>query len=339
MTKEYVVAVVGATGVVGQEMLEVLSQRGFPIRKLLPLASERSAGNKIIFNGREIRVEKLCPASFQGVDIALFSAGAPVSAEFAPLAARLGAIVIDNTSHFRMDKDVPLVVPEVNAHALKHHQGIIANPNCSTAQLVLPLKAVHQHAAIKRLVISTYQSTSGAGKEAMDELRDHAAALLNGMPAGEPVRFKKEIAFNVIPHIDAFTDNGYTKEEMKMVNETKKIMEDLSIKISATTVRVPVFIGHSESVNVELDQPVDIVQVRAWIGAFPGVKVLDDPQHSVYPTPQEAAGQDAILVGRIRRDPDFEYAFDMWVVADNLRKGAALNAVQIAESLLEQGLL
>ena len=339
MTREYVVAIVGATGVVGQELVQVLSQRGFPVKKLLPLASERSAGSRIDFNGREVRVEKLNRDSFQGVDIALFSAGAKVSAEYAPLAVQAGAIVIDNTSHFRMDPDVPLVVPEVNAHALKQHRGIIANPNCSTAQLVLPLQAVHQHCRIRRVVVSTYQSTSGAGKAAMDELRDHAASLLNGVPAEAPVKFKKEIAFNVIPQIDTFTENGYTKEEMKMVNETKKIMGDASIKVTATTVRVPVFISHSESVNVELEKPVDIAQVRLWISSFPGIQVQDDPANGIYPTPQEAAGTDATYVGRIRRDPDHEYAFDMWIVADNLRKGAALNAVQIAESMVEQGLI
>ena len=339
MNKEYVVAVVGATGVVGREMIAVLDQRKFPVKKLIPLASERSAGSWVEFAGHQHKVELLTQDSFVGVDIVLFSAGSAVSAQYAPIAAKAGAVAIDNTSHFRMDKDVPLVIPEVNAHDLKNHKGIIANPNCSTSQLVLPLKAVLSHVPIKRIVISTYQSTSGAGRDAMDELRDHTASLLNGRPAEAPVKFKKEIAFNVIPHIDSFTDNGYTKEEMKMVNETKKILGDQSIKISATTVRVPVFIGHSEAVNVEIDRPVDIKQIRQWIAEFPGIKLMDDPANNVYPTPQDAAGEDPTLVGRIRRDVDYENAFEMFVVADNLRKGAALNSVQIAESLVLQGLL
>ena len=339
MSKEYVVAVVGATGVVGREMIGVLEERLFPVKQLLPLASERSAGLRVEFRGHQVLVTELKENSFKGVDIALFSAGADISKTFAPHAVRAGAVVIDNTSQFRMDAEVPLVIPEVNAHVLKNHKGIIANPNCSTAQLVLPLKAVLDHARIKRVVISTYQSTSGAGKEAMDELRNHAAALLNGVPAGRPQKFTKEIAFNLIPHIDVFQDNGYTKEEMKMVNETRKILGDDSIRVTATAVRVPVFIGHSEAVNVEIDRPVDIAEIKAWIAAFPGVELMDDPMHNVYPTPQSASGKDPAFVGRIRKDVSCERAFDMWVVADNLRKGAALNSIQIAEALVAQKLI
>jgi len=338
MLKEYKVAVVGATGVVGHEILEILAERNFPISELVPLASERSAGSTIEFKGEDIKVQLLTENSFDNIDLALFSAGGSVSAKFAPIAASKGVTVVDNTSHFRMDPKVPLVVPEVNPKDLKKHNGIIANPNCSTAQMVLPLKVIKDMCGIKRIVVSTYQSVSGAGKEAMDELMNQSTQLLNGKKI-EPKKFPKQIAFNVLPHIDIFLDSGYTKEEMKMVEETKKILGDDKIKVTATTVRVPVFISHSESVNVETIKPFDLEEIKKAFAEFPGIKVMDDPKNLVYPTPIDSAGQDATLVGRIRRDISCENGIEMFVVADNLRKGAALNAVQIAERLVLDGLL
>jgi aspartate-semialdehyde dehydrogenase len=331
---KFVVAVVGATGVVGKELIETLESRQFPVKTLRPLASARSAGSTVSFHGADIAVQELTEASFDGVDYALFSAGGSISERFAPFAVKAGAIVIDNTSHFRMDKDVPLVVPEVNAHAIKTHKGIIANPNCSTAQLVLALKPLYDTYGIERIVISTYQSVSGSGKEAMEELEAHSKASLSGRHY-EPKVYAHPIAFNVIPQIDVFEPNGYTKEEMKMINETKKILEDESLHITATTVRVPVFIGHSESVNVQLKRrPESITEVRELLNTFPGLSVMDNPEKSEYPTPRELAGQDDTYVGRIRYDVSHENGIEMWVVADNLRKGAALNAVQIAEALI-----
>lgn len=330
----YVVAVVGATGVVGREMIETLEARNFPIKTLRLLASERSAGTEYEFKGEKIKVEVLTKESFKGVDFALFSAGGTVSKDFAPIAAAAGAIAIDNTSYFRMHDDVPLIVPEVNAHAIKRHKGIIANPNCSTAQMVVPLKPLYDAYGIKRLVIATYQSVSGSGKDAMQELESQTRASLEGRSLQKKV-YPHHIAFNLIPQIDAFTENGYTKEELKMVNETKKILEDPTLAITATTVRVPVFIGHSEVVNVELKKPADIAEVRHLIHNFPGVQVLDDPSKSLYPTPRDVAGKDDVYVGRIRQDISNPNAIELWIVADNLRKGAALNAVQIAEAIYQ----
>jgi len=330
---QYIVAVVGATGVVGQELIQTLEQRNFPVKTLIPLASARSAGTTITFNGQEIEVKELTETSFEGVDYGLFSAGGSISEKFAPIAAKAGCIVIDNTSFFRMHKDVPLVVPEVNPEALKNHQNIIANPNCSTAQMVMPLKPIHDKATIKRIVVSTYQSVSGAGKDAIDELAGHTNKSLQGANP-EPEQFVKQIAFNVIPQIDDFTDNGYTKEEMKMINETQKIL-GADIKVTATTVRVPVFIGHSESINIQTKDPIDVDEVRRLLADFPGVEVMDNPAEGIYPTPRETAGQDPVFVGRIRKDISQPNTIEMWVVADNLRKGAALNAIQIAEALIK----
>lgn len=327
---QFVVAVVGATGVVGKEIIDILEQRKFPVKTLKPLASERSAGTSVHFNGQFVEVEVLTEHSFEGVDYALFSAGGSISEKFAPIAAKAGAVVIDNTSHFRMDKDVPLVVPEVNPHAIKEHKGIIANPNCSTAQMVLALKPIHDAATIKRIVVSTYQSVSGAGKEAIMELEDHARASLSGATP-DPSVFPHEIAFNVIPQIDVFTENGYTKEEMKMINETKKILGDDSIQVTATCVRVPVFISHSESVNIQTEKKLTAKQVRDLLTAMPGVAVMDDPSKGEYPTPRQASGKDDTFIGRIREDVSVPNGIELWCVSDNLRKGAALNAVQIAE--------
>ena len=331
------VAVVGATGAVGTEMIQILEERCFPVNELKLLASERSAGTKLEFNGKKVKVEELKKDSFKGIDIALFSPGASVSAIYAPIAAKAGCVVIDNTSQFRMDKDVPLVVPEVNAHAIAGYKkkGIIANPNCSTIQMVVALKPIHDVAKIKRVVVSTYQATSGAGKEAMEELAYQTMDFLSGKDA-EPSVFAHRIAFNLIPQIDSFLDNGYTKEEMKMVNETKKIMEDDSIKVTATTVRVPVFYSHSESVNIETAKKITADEVKKLLKKAPGVKVLDNPAKKVYPMPIDAAGCDETFVGRIREDESIKNGINMWIVSDNIRKGAALNAVQIAEILIEK---
>ncbi len=331
------VAVAGATGAVGREMIRVLEERKFPVNKLKLLASERSAGEKIEFMGEEITVEVLSEDSFDDIDIGLFSPGSKVSSVYAPIAASAGAVVIDNTSYFRMDPDVPLVVPEVNPHAIRGYtkKGIIANPNCSTIQMVVVLKPLHDAAKIKRVVVATYQSVSGAGKEAMDELRDQTVAILNFRDFRTRV-FPHQIAFNVIPHIDVFLDSGYTKEEMKMVNETKKIMEDNSIEVSPTTVRVPVFIGHSEAINIEFEDPITPDEAREILSKAPGVVVIDDPSKNEYPLAINCAGRDEVFVGRIRHDPTVKYGLNLWCVADNLRKGAATNAVQIAEILVEK---
>lgn len=331
------VAVVGATGVVGQEMIKTLEQRNFPVTELIPLASAKSAGKEITFKGQRVAVQELTEASFKGIHIALFSAGGSISQKFAPIAVAAGAIVIDNSSYFRMHEDVPLVVPEVNADAIKSHKGIIANPNCSTAQLVMALQPIHQLSPIKRLVISTYQSVSGAGKAAIDELIEHTKAALDGK-TGTPEVFSYPMGFNLIPQIDSFLDNGYTKEEMKLINETQKIM-GAKIDITATAVRVPVVIGHSESVNIETESALSVDQVRQALSDFPNVEVLDDPANKVYPTPRPLAGRDETFVGRIRKDPSNPKVIDCFVVSDNLRKGAALNAVQIAEACLELNLV
>jgi aspartate-semialdehyde dehydrogenase len=336
--KKYNVAVLGATGMVGKEMMKVLEERKFPVDRFLPLASTRTAGTKVTFRGKKYTVEVAKPASFEGIDIGLFSAGAKISEMLAPEAVKRGAVVIDNTSFYRMDPAVPLVVPEVNAYDLKWHKGIIANPNCSTAQMVMVLKPIHDFAKIKRVVVSTYQSTSGWGKEAVEELFVQTRAVLAGKKAKVKI-LPKQIAFNVIPQIDSFTSNGYTKEEMKMVNETKKIMGDMSIQVTATTVRVPVAIGHSEAVNIETERKISADQVREILAKFPTVKVVDDPEKEIYPTPIDCPGKDETFVGRIREDISIPNGIDLWIVSDNLRRGAATNAVLIAEKMIEEGLI
>ena len=330
----YHVAVVGATGAVGTEMLSVLEERKFPVDEVRPLASSKSAGGAVSFGGDDVKVKLLTRDSFQGIDVALFSAGAGVSKEYASAAVKAGAVVIDNSSAWRMDPDVPLVVPEVNPRDLKTHQGIIANPNCSTIQMVVVLKPLHDHAAITRVVVSTYQSVSGTGKEAMDELAEQCRQLLSFGDV-KPAVYPHQIAFNCLPHIDEFVASGYTREEMKMVNETRKILGDRSIGISATTVRVPVFVGHAESVNVETKEKLSVEEARALLSTAPGVQLYDDPSRGLYPLQVHAAGHDAVFVGRIREDETIPNGLNLWVVADNLRKGAALNAVQIAEELVK----
>jgi len=331
--QSFQVAVVGATGAVGQEMIRVLEERNFPVGGIRLLASERSAGTKLSFRGKEETVALLGDESFAGIQIALFSAGGSVSTRFVPAAVKAGAVAIDNTSAFRMAPDVPLVVPEVNPEAIGEHKGVIANPNCSTIQMVVALKPIHDRSRIRRLVISTYQATSGAGKKAMDELFTQTRDIINARET-EVKAFPHRIAFNCIPHIDVFLDNGYTKEEMKMVNETRKILGDDSIAVTATTVRVPVFYGHAESVNIETEEKVTAAEARELLDAAPGVRVVDDPAKSLYPMQIDAAGQDDTLVGRIREDESHPRCLNLWVVADNIRKGAATNAVQIAERLV-----
>ncbi len=338
MAKQIKVAVAGATGAVGREMLKVLEQRDFPASEVVPFASARSAGQKVPFKGGELTVRELTEDSFAGFDIALFSAGGGTSEKFAPLAAKAGCVVIDNSSAWRMDDACPLVVPEVNAHDLEWHKGIIANPNCSTIQMVVALKPLHDAAGIRRVIVSTYQAVSGTGQKAIVELENQVRRLMSGQEANPEV-YPHQIAFNCLPHIDVFLDNDYTKEEMKMVKETVKIMGDPGIKVTATTVRVPVFYGHSESVNVEFERPLSPQQARVVLSQAPGVTVLDNPREKIYPMPIDAAGEDATFVGRIRKDETIENGLNMWIVADNIRKGAALNAVQIAEALIEQGLL
>ena len=336
----YRIAVVGATGAVGREMLKTLAERSFPISDIVALASGRSAGAEISFGEKRIlTVRSLDTFDFTGWDIALFSPGASISAVHAPRAAAQGCIVIDNTSHFRMDPDVPLVVPEVNPQALRQFskRGIIANPNCSTIQMVVALKPLHDEFKVKRVVVATYQSVSGAGKEGMDELFNHTKSSFV-YEQSPPQQFTKEIAFNCIPHIDSFMDDGSTKEEWKMVVETKKIL-DPSIAVHATCVRVPVFIGHGEAVNVEFERPVTAGEARAALRDAPGIEVVDVREDGGYVTSLECAGEDAVFVSRIRKDPTVENGLSFWCVSDNLRKGAALNAVQIAETLIAQGML
>lgn len=323
---------VGATGAVGQAMREILEQRHFPIRKLKLLASARSKGVRLPFKDELAKVEVLKSSSFKDVDIALFSAGGARSLEFAPAAAKAGAVVIDNSSAWRMDPKVPLVVPEVNPEDVAWHEGIIANPNCSTIQMVVVLKPLYDVAGIRRIVVSTYQAVSGTGRDAMEELYQQTYALLNDDDF-TPKVYPHQIAFNVLPQIDAFLDNDYTKEEMKMINETRKIMHDDSIAVSATCVRVPVFVSHSEAVNIETEKKITQAKARRILKKAPGVVVVDDPSKLLYPMPVGAAGEDACYVGRIREDVSVKNGLDMWIVSDNLRKGAALNAVQIAEVL------
>lgn len=338
MSKNPVVAVCGATGAVGREMLKVLEQRDFPYSEIIPMASARSAGKKVEFRGEELTVVELTETSFEGVDLALFSAGGSTSEKFAPIAAQAGCVVVDNSSAWRMDPECPLVVPEVNPHDLDWHKGIIANPNCSTIQLMVALKPIHDEARIKRVVVSTYQAVSGTGQQAIEELENQVRRLMSGQPI-VPEVYPHQIAFNCLPHIDVFLDNDYTKEEMKMVNETTKIMGDDSIKLTATCVRVPVFYGHSESVNIETEEKLSADDVRALLAKSPGIVVEDYPDKKAYPMPVNAAGDDATYVGRIREDETIANGINMWVVSDNIRKGAALNTVQIAETLLERDLV
>ena len=334
----YKIAVIGATGNVGREMLKTLVQRNFPIAEVVALASPRSIGREVSFGDGVLKIKALDYYDFKGTDIALMSAGGTIAKEWAPKIAAQGCLVIDNSSAWRMDRQVPLVVPEVNADALNNiPKGIIANPNCSTAQLVVALKPLHDLFTIKRVVVSTYQSVSGAGKEGMDELFTQTRAVFVADPIA-PGKFTKQIAFNVIPHIDVFLDSGITKEEWKMAVETQKIL-DPDIQVTATCVRVPVFLGHSESVNIEFEKPVTAEQARAALRAAPGVMVVDKREDGGYVTPIECAGEDATFVSRVRKDPTVENGLNMWIVSDNLRKGAALNAVQIAETLIKRNLL
>jgi aspartate-semialdehyde dehydrogenase len=335
--KNYHVAVVGATGAVGNEMIKVLEQRRFPVEKLTLLASERSRGKELLFRGKALPVQVLDENSFAGVEIGLFSAGGSISEKYAPIAAAAGCVVIDNTSAFRMTPEVPLVVPEVNPEAIAAYKnrGIIANPNCSTIQMVVALKPIYDAVGIKRIVVSTYQAVSGTGKKAIEELSLQTRALINGEQPVVKV-YPHQIAFNCLPQIDVFLENGYTKEEMKMVNETKKILNDPRIAVTATTVRVPVFHGHSESVNIETQRKISAAEVRRLLAMAPGVRVVDEPSEKRYPLAIDAAGGDDTLVGRIREDESIPNGINLWVVADNIRKGAALNAVQIAEILIQK---
>jgi aspartate-semialdehyde dehydrogenase len=340
MTKKFDVAVVGATGAVGEEMLKVLQQRKFPYGEVYAVASSRSAGQFVEFGDGQLEVQDLAQFDFSKVQIGLFSPGAEVSKVYAPKAAAAGCVVIDNTSQFRYEPDIPLVVPEVNPHAIAAYKnrGIIANPNCSTIQMVVALKPIHDAVGIERINVATYQAVSGTGKPAIEELARQSGQALNGMAMDRTV-YPKQIAFNVLPQIDVFMDNGYTKEEMKMVWETRKIMEDDSIQVNPTTVRVPVFYGHSEAVHIETRRKITVEQARELLGQAPGVKLLDERRDGGYPTPAtEAAHHDEVFVGRIREDISHPRGLDLWVVADNIRKGAALNSVQIAEILVRDHL-
>ena len=333
----YVVAVAGATGAVGEVMLQVLEERKFPVRRIKLLASERSVGKTLSFKGETVKVELLTAEAFAGVDVALFSAGASRSKEFAPAAWKSGAVVVDNSSAFRMDPDVPLVVPEINPHAIAQYtkKGIIANPNCTTIVTLMALAPLYRYSRIRRVVASSYQAVSGAGAKALEEFKQQIRAWVKGEPIPVAV-FAYQIAFNVIPHIDVFQENGYTKEEMKLVYETRKILEDDRILISPTTVRVPVFTAHSVSVHVETEAKITPAKARELYAAFPGLQVQDDPANKQYPMPLFAAGKDDCYVGRIREDLAVENGLNLWVCGDQLRKGAALNAVQIAERLIEK---
>jgi len=338
VSKKVDVAVVGATGAVGETMLDILHQRQFPVGKIYALASERSAGNTVSFGNRSLVVEDLATFDFSKVQVGLFSPGASVSKIYAPKAAEAGCIVIDNTSEFRYDDEVPLVVPEVNPHAIANYKnkGIIANPNCSTIQMMVALKPIYDAVGINRINVCTYQAVSGTGKPAMEELAKQTADLLNGRSVESEV-YPKQIAFNVLPHIDVFEDNGYTKEEMKMVWETKKILEDDTVLINPTAVRVPVFYGHSEAIHIETDKKITAQQAKELFKKFDGIELIDEHQDGGYPTAvTEASGSDPVYVGRVREDISHENGLDLWVVADNVRKGAALNSIQIAELLVEK---
>lgn len=342
--KKYNVAILGATGAVGQEFLKLIEERNFPFNELKLLASERSAGKNIEFMGKSYIVEEATPDSFQNVQFALF-AGGSISKTLAPEAAKRGAVVIDNSSAFRMDPEVPLVVPEVNPEAIKQHKGIIANPNCSTIIMVMALKPIYDAVKIKRIVVSTYQAVSGAGKEAIDELNEQVKAIVEGRPAEAAILPSAsmpkhyQIAFNLLPHIDVFVDDDYTKEEMKMVHETHKILNDYTIGITSTTVRVPVFRSHSESVNLELEGPLPPAQAKELLAKFPGVIVQDNPAEMLYPMPLYTSDRNEVFVGRIRADKTVPHGLNLWVVGDQIRKGAALNAVQIAEYMIEHNLI
>jgi aspartate-semialdehyde dehydrogenase len=344
MMKKYNVAILGATGVVGQEFINLIEERKFPYSGLKLLASSRSAGKKLKVAGQEYTVEEATTDSFAGVDIALFAGGA-ASKEFAPAAVKAGAVVIDNSSAFRMDPTVPLVVPEVNPEAVRSHHGIIANPNCSTIIMVMALKPIHDRARIKRVVVSTYQAVSGAGKEGLDELTEQVRAISEGRPAEAKILPSAsldkhyQIAFNLLPQIDVFLEDGYTKEEMKMVHETRKIMNAPEMAITATTIRVPVYRSHSESINLELEQPLSVVETKRLLAAFPGVIVQDNPAEMEYPMPLFTSNRDEVFVGRIRLDASVKNGLNLWVVGDQIRKGAALNALQIAELLVAENLL
>jgi len=349
LSSGYNVAVAGATGAVGEELFKILEERNFPIKspatpglsgtpRTVIFASERSEGRLIEFKGEKIRVENLASSSFKGIDIALFSAGASVSREFSPKFATEGAVVVDNSSAFRMDKEVPLVVPEVNPHAVEKHKGIIANPNCSTIQLVVAVNPIHKKTQIKRMVITTFQSVSGTGREAIIELRKQTEDYIRGREIKKEV-YPHQIAFNILPHIGDFLPSGYTEEEMKLVNETRKIMEDGSINVTSTCVRVPVFVSHSEAITLETKKELSVEKVKQILKSAPGVIVEDDPKNYIYPLPINAAGKDEVFVGRIRKDESVPNSINMWVVSDNLRKGAALNTIQIAELLIQKGLV
>jgi aspartate-semialdehyde dehydrogenase len=333
MTREYNVGVLGATGAVGQEMLKNLSERGFPVKSLKPLASPKSAGQRIEFEGSEVKVEAVGPNAFDGLDLCLFSAGADASGEWAEVAARAGAVVVDNSSRWRQDPRVPLIIPEVNPGALKKHKGIIANPNCSTIQMLVAIKPIYDAVGVRRIVVATYQSVSGTGQKGIEELAGQTRKLFNGQEAPHKV-YPHRIAFNCLPHIDVFMDNDYTKEEMKMVNETVKIFDDPNIKVSATCVRVPVFSCHSEAIWIETGRPIGAEAARELLSRAPGILVVDNPKENAYPLASTATGRDEVFVGRIRADLSHENGLTMWVVADNLRKGAATNAVEIAELLI-----
>jgi aspartate-semialdehyde dehydrogenase len=336
-SKTYNVAVAGATGAVGGAMLDVLERRDFPLRELRLLASERSVGKKLAFKGEEIPVRLMTKDAFEDIDVALFSAGAARSLEFAPAAAAAGAVVVDNSSAFRMEDDIPLVVPEVNPHAIAGYteRGIIANPNCSTIQMLVALKPIYDRVGIKRIVVSTYQAVSGTGTKAIEELQRQVRDYADGNPLKSEV-YPHQIAFNCLPHIDSFLPNGYTKEEMKMVNETRKIFEDTSIGVTATTVRVPVFYGHSESVNIETKERITTEEVKELMTQASGVKLVDDPEKLHYPLALDCEGKFETLVGRIREDESIENGINLWVVSDNILKGAALNTVQIAEIFVRE---
>ncbi|SHK82164.1 aspartate-semialdehyde dehydrogenase [Selenomonas ruminantium] len=342
--KKYNVAILGATGAVGQEFLNLIEERNFPFADLKMLASKRSAGKKIQFMGKEYTVEEATVDSFKDVDIALF-AGGSASKEFAPAAVKAGAVVIDNSSTFRMDPEVPLVVPEVNPEAIAQHKGIIANPNCSTIIMVMALKPLYDISKIKRVVVSTYQAVSGGGKEAMAELEQQVADIVAGKPVtanilpGAALKKHYQIAFNLLPQIDVFKENLYTKEEMKMIDETKKIMSDDDMRITATTIRVPVYRSHAESVNVEFADEVSLEAARKALEAFPGVEVVDNPDEQLYPQPLETSGKNDVAVGRLRKDYSIENGLNMWICGDQIRKGAALNALQIAEYMIEHDMV
>lgn len=338
MSKKLTVAVVGATGAVGREMLKTLHDRQFPATEVRAFASARSAGTKVPFGDDELVVQELKEDIFEGIDIAIFSAGGSTSEKFAPHAAHAGCVVVDNSSQWRMDDRCPLVVPEVNPEHLEGHQGIIANPNCSTIQMLVALKPIHDAVGIKRIVVSTYQAVSGTGQKGLEELERQTRDLFN-MREPENKVYPYRIAFNVLPHIDVFLENDYTKEEMKMVNETKKIFSDPEMRITATTVRVPVYRSHSESVNVELEHDVELEDIRKALAGFPGVVLQDDPSRQIYPMPLYTSGKNDVYVGRLRRDESAANSFNFWCVGDQIRKGAALNTLQIAETMVKNGWL